>query len=348
MKKICFSAMLTIAFIFLSACGMGDTKPITNNLAKASQIRIETNNQQGECHFTSNGESLFCNVWNDDDRYTHQSLCKVSMNDFTVENIHEMPRNSYNISCINNMLYLLNPKHEVIPLVLKADLSEVMKLPFSYFVTDGDYYYICDVFFSRGPGIYRVAISDINDDTKNNIEIYTKISDLDARALFLQGQYLYVESTNLTWNGVEVCTDGLWRMDLDGGNPIQIFDSSPRLMLVSEDRLYFADDEKYIYSTDLDGSDRRTLTETFINARYGLTSMNISGSYIFYTYAEGGTLHRVNTDGTNDIQLNNSYSCDIKIVGDWVIYLNDDDHQYYKMHFDGTDHCLINEVPGQE
>ena len=47
-------------------------------------------------------------------------------------------------------------------------------------------------------------------------------------------------------------------------------------------------------------------------------------------------IHRVNKDGTNDIELNVESSENINVLGDWLFYTNcDQNYEIYKMSFDG-------------
>ncbi len=351
-KTLALILILIMMATLFSGCHRPGEEAATTNLSLDEQVRIAANNMLNDCDFATDGKYLYCSGW-DDGSNSFPYLAKVRLDDFSVESTYETKISSgneflpYNITCIDNTLYFYNWNFNI-PFTLNTEMTEEMQLPFSYFVTDGEYYYVSDTTFFFEPGIYRVSKDEITEETKNKKEIYTKISDLYATKLILQGQYLYVASGNLNWNGEDVCQDGMWRMDLDGGNPIQILNASPRYFLVSENQLYVVEEEDCIYSMNLDGTERKVLREAYIDADMGVTSINIADNYIFYRYAENGTLHRVNTDGTNDIQLNDCDSTNIVIAGDWVIYLNGDDWNYYKMHFDGSNHSLISEVPTDE
>lgn len=354
-KTIALILILIVATLF-SGCHRPGEETAATHLSLDEQVRIAANNMQNSSHFATDGEYLYCSDW-DDGIEEFTKILKVRMDDFSIESAYETTMSygeafwPHNLVCINDTLYYYNWMLDVL-FSLDTEMTESMELPFSeyfnYFQTDGEYYYVSDYMFFNEPGIFRVAISDISEDTKNDKSIFTKISDLYASNLIMQGEYLYFYSSEFILNGETLSEYGWWRVDLDGNNPIKLSENRPRYFLVAEDRVYFVEEEDCIYSMNLDGSDRKVLAEAYIDADLSVTSINTVGDYIFYRYAENGTLHRVNTDGTNDIQLNDCETTNIVIAGDWVIYENEDDWNYYKMHFDGTHHSLISEVPIDE
>lgn len=355
-KTISLIVLLAMIVTLFSGCHRPGEESSTAKLSLADQARIAANNMQNSSHFATDGKYLYCSDW-DDGLDSFSEILKVRMDDFTIENRYETMMSygeeftAYNVICINNILYYYNWSLDVL-FSLNTQNGENMELPFSdpytYVQTDGEYIYVSDWMFFDEPGIYKASIADISQDSKNDKTIFTKISDLYVTRLIMQGEYLYFYSSEFNLNGKDISENGLWRADLDGNNPIKIMKNRPRYFLVTEDKIFFVAEEDCIYSMNLDGSDRNVLGEAYIDADLSVTSINTAGGYIFYRYAEDGTLHRVNTDGTNDIQLNNCETTDIVIAGDWVIYLNEDDWNYYKMHFDGTHHSLISEVPTEE
>lgn len=364
MKKV-ISLMLVFAMIFgtLSGCqrsedvtnensGLVETDKPAQRLSLAEQTRIASNNIQNNVHFASDGEYLFCGDW-DDGMNTFPYIYKVSMDDFSVELKYDVKMsygaefNPENVFCVDNTLYYYNAFSDIL-IKLNTDMLEKMELPFSEtyncIQTDGTYYFVSDWSFFFDHGIYRVDVADINEETKNQKSHFTKISDIYASKLILQGDYLYVWSRAATINDVENENVGVWRMDLDGGNPICIMDYVPEFLLVSESRIYSVEGDNCVYSMDLDGLNRHVLPEVSIDAKLATTSINITDDYIFYSHKEDGTLHRTNIDGTNDVQMNMCESGEIAVCGEWIIYLNEEEHNYYKMHVDGTCHCLISEA----
>lgn len=355
-KKISLILILATILSLLSGCRRPGEGSATANLSMDEQVRVAANNMQNSSHFATDGKYLYCSDW-DDGIESFNKIIKVNMDDFSIESTYETTMSygeafwPHNLVCVNDTLYYYNWMLDVL-FSLDTEMTESMELPFSeyfnYFQTDGEYYYVADYMFFGEPGIFRVAISDINKDTKNDKSVFTKISDLYASNLIMQGDYLYFYSSEFILNGETLSEYGWWRIDLDGSNPIKISENRPRYFIVEKDSVYFVEEEDCIYSMNLDGSDRKVLAEAYIDADLSVTSINTADGYIFYRYAEDGTLHRVNTDGTNDIQLNNCDTTNIVIAGDWVIYENEDDWNYYKMHFDGSNHSLISEVPTDE
>lgn len=356
MRKKTISLILILAMMatLFSGCHRPVEETLTTKLSLDEQARIAANNMQNDSCFATDGEYLYCSSWDEGDE---KSIIKVCMDDFSIESTYETAMSYGEAFCpddlvwVNDMLYYYNDRFDVL-FSLDTEMTQSMAFPFSAFFhafqTDGEYYYVSDHTFFGETGIFRVAISDISEDTKNDKSIFTKISDLYASQLFMQGEYLYVYTSKFTLNGATLSEPGWWRVDLDGSNPIKISENKPRHLIVAEDRIYVVEEEDCIYSMNLDGSNRNVLTEAYIDADLSVTSINTAGGYVFYRYAEDGTLHRVNADGTNDIQLNECETTSIVIAGDWVIYQNEEDWKYYKMHFDGSCHSLISEVPTEE
>lgn len=350
-KAITLILILVTMAAILSGCCRPGAKPVTGKRALAEQARVAANNRQNDSKFATDGRYLYCSG-RDDGLVSFNKIIKVNLDDFSIKSTYETTMSygeafsPYNLVCVNDTLYYYkySDAHPVL-FSLDTGLTQSEELPFSWhFQTDGEYYYVSNCWGFSEPGIFRVAISDIGENRMNDKSIFTKISDLYASNLIMQGEYLYFYSSEFILNGETISEYGWWRIDLDGSNPIKLSENRPKYFIVAEDRVYSVEEENCIYSMNLDGSDRKVLAEAYIAAENPLTSINTAGDYIFYTYAENGTLHRVNVDGTNDIQLNNCHTTNIVIAGDWVIYKNDDDWNFYKMHFDGTNHCLISEV----
>lgn len=355
-KTISLILVLVMMVTLFSGCHRPGEEAVTTNLSLDEQVRIAANNMQNSSRFASDGEYLYCSVW-DDGMEPHNEIIKVNLSDFSIESTYETTMSygdafwPHNVVCVDDTLYYYNAMLNIL-FGLNTEMTECIELPFSeyysFFQTDGKYYYVSDYSFFNEPGIFRVAVSDVNEDTKNDKSIFTKISDLYATNLYMQGDYLYFYSIEIIINGETTSEYGLWRVDLDGSNPIKITETRPAYFIVAEDKVYLVEEDECIYSMNLDGSDRKVLEEAHIDEAVCAPSINTAGGYIFYSHANGGTLHRVNTDGTNDIQLNDCDTTNIVIAGDWVIYQNEDDWKYYKMHFDGSNHSLINEVPTNE
>ena len=328
MKKKRLSLILILAMMvaLFSGCRKpGEvTARTTNSLNE--QVRVATNNMQNNSRFATDGKYLYCSNW-DDGIGSLKKILKVRMDDFSIESVYETTLPSgeafspYNLVCVENSLYYYTGMNGAL-FKLDTEMAESIQLPLSqYFKTVKGFHYVYDRMF---------------------------FNDLYVSRLYMQGEYIYFYSSKLILNGEALSENGLWRTDLDGSNLIKIAENRPRYFIVAEDRIYFVEEEDCIYSMNLDGSDRKVLTEAYIDADLSVTSINTAGDYIFYRYAENGTLHRVNTNGTNDVQLNDCDTKNIVIAGDWVIYQNEDDWNYYKMHFDGSNNCLISEVPTDE
>ena len=249
-KTISLIVLLTMIVTLFSGCRRPGEESETVKLSLADQARIAANNMQNSSHFASDGKYLYCSDW-DDGIEAFNKIIKVNLTDFSIESTYETTMSygeafwPHNLVCVNDTLYYYNWLLDVL-FSLDTEMTESMELPFSeyfnYFQTDGEYYYVADYMFFGEPGIFRVAISDINKDTKNDKSIFTKISDLYASNLIMQGDYLYFYSSEFILNGETLSEYGWWRIDLDGRNPIKISENRPRYFIVEEDRVYFVEE----------------------------------------------------------------------------------------------------------
>ena len=185
-KKISLILILATILSLLSGCRRPGEGSATANLSMDEQVRVAANNMQNSSHFATDGKYLYCSDW-DDGIESFNKIIKVNMDDFSIESTYETTMSygeafwPHNLVCVNDTLYYYNWMLDVL-FSLDTEMTESMELPFSeyfnYFQTDGDYFYVADYMFFGEPGIFRVAISEINKDTKNDKSVYNKISEL--------------------------------------------------------------------------------------------------------------------------------------------------------------------------
>lgn len=201
------------------------------------------------------------------------------------------------------------------------------------FQTDGEYYYVdrpANMYAKKG--VYRAKV--------DNPTEYELIFDMEPTRLWLQGEYLYVvnaygyvydENKNLIPNA----DLGVWRIDLDGGNPIRISEKTSNYMIFGNNRIYWQDDDYSLYSTALDGTDRKDFGVKFD------FSLNVTNKYIFYLDKNGSTLCRMDLNGENNICLVRHRCSYFGLWGDWLVYENLDDYEYYKINIVDNSQCKI-------
>lgn len=120
-------------------------------------------------------------------------------------------------------------------------------------------------------------------------------------------------------------------MDLNGKNPRPILEDKRLYSVdISGKYVYYTNTDKQIYRTEIDsGVEELILDDTAYN-------LNLNGDYLYflnYLDAENEdftvALFRVKADGTEteaeNIKTLSSYSTFINVVGDWVMYMDNDD-----------------------
>lgn len=62
-----------------------------------------------------------------------------------------------------------------------------------------------------------------------------------------------------------------------------------------------------------------------------------SDGWLYYSNADDlRYLYKARTDGTSKMKLNEEYTSDITVLGDWIYYMNADGYHIYKVHTDGS------------
>lgn len=144
------------------------------------------------------------------------------------------------------------------------------------------------------------------------------------------------------------------------GGSIKEFDLNGKLLneytnmnsLLEEGGFYYgiapAQSDGYgIQKSKLDGSESVRLA-----LQRPVDDLAIYDGWLYYTTEDARhNLCRIKTDGTSDETLNNEYSTDISIVGEWIYYkLGTKDiasgnyvFSYYRMHLDGSENQQIEE-----
>lgn len=316
--------ILLFAALAISAALWGCGSAIQQNDFSAEQTRTACNNLQNDGCFAANGQFLFCVEKSD----TGLNITKYRLDDFSpvaAYSIEGQPAAPGKLSCIGNVLFYHTGDDPVNSFVLSTAMDWRVELPFRQYVPSERYTYVFDERFFGTHGIYKIATENILRGRAGDKSLYTKISNLCASTVVWQGKYLYVLSA-------EQADMALWRVDLDGSNPVRIPGLVPEILLAAKDRIYAATADGSLYSISPDGSSLVRMEAVSLDS----ACINVTGNFIFYRHAPSRTIHRINADGTEDRQLNLHSSGSIQIAGDWILYRNLEDGQYYKMQFDGS------------
>lgn len=128
----------------------------------------------------------------------------------------------------------------------------------------------------------------------------------------------------------KIKTDGTDKTKLNGRGSFQI--------TVSGDYVYFVTSNESsswgdLYRIRTDGTGETKLSEIGV-------SFNVSNGWIYYCYMNyindkwELSLHKMRTDGTDDVKLCDGVSAYLYIAGDWIYYYDGD--VWYSMKTDGT------------
>lgn len=117
------------------------------------------------------------------------------------------------------------------------------------------------------------------------------------------------------YNGILYFTNAdddfcIYKMDLDGSNILKFNNQSSNSIVIQNESLYYTSKNHNnslsgkVYRMNLDGSNNTIVSD--VNA-YGI---NVYGEYIYYTSSNDNyTIHRMKTDGSNDVRLSDVEDC---------------------------------------
>lgn len=328
-RVICIVLICVLMTGLLSACDSSSEKKLTI----VEEIRIAANNMQNRGAIATDGKWLYFDGNN-------QGMYKVRLEDGTEKSLVSTDIDPWHLTYVDGEFYFrLYSSYDTIAPYQWDDNKEKSKeitLDFKVFEdcfqTDGEYYYVNN--YTSGDigenGVYRVSV----DDPQN----YTKIMEGFPYRLILQGDYLYAISHISGFNGIDNPYYGTWRIDLDGGNPIKVLDSCPVYLIVTEDRVYYDNEDDVVCAMDLDGSNKKIYADA--RTDWGL---NVIGDYIVYIDANTSNIHRMNKDGSENIELNVQACTGLHVAGEWLVYQDDTESRYYKINIDGTINCPIDD-----
>ncbi len=302
-------AIFIVAFIGIKVISYIQSIP------SAEEIQTAANNVQNGALVASDGTWIY---------YNDSGLCKMKLKNGAKQSVVSSDIYAEHMFYIGNDLY-----YYTFPSYYVLDGSVGEDLGFSVFTenciqSDGRKFYVTGSSNFEDGGVYSTKVGN----TKKG----TKISDIHPTSLLLQGDYLYVISRFSAINDMPNENYGTWRINTNGKDKIFIFDYCPNYLVFSGDKMYYTNEDKFVCSANLDGSDEIVFEYAEVSG-----GLNVSDEYIFFVSAETQTIYRMNKDGSNMIELNSDRSGSLNIVDEWIFYENKDyDLEIYKMSFDGS------------
>lgn len=285
-----------------------------------SQIQCAVNNYQNGGIVATDGKWLY---------YQDKGLCRMRMKDGRNQDVISSDIHPDKMFCVNSTLYFYNyPKlFKLLKAGKKGEEIGTDMLLENCFQTDGRTCYFADS--SEGAmGVFTSRESDLSKKKR--------ISSIYPTKILMYKDSLYIVSGYNNINGEANKNYGVWKINKKGGKRLSLTGTCPSYVVFSQDKIYFTEEwEGTISAMTLDGDD----PETFEGKRtaYGL---NVSDDYIFYLAENDDysvTVHRMDKDGKNDIELNKDDSRCLNIIGDWIYYINKEHNdEIYKMSFDGS------------
>jgi hypothetical protein len=135
---------------------------------------------------------------------------------------------------------------------------------------------------------------------------------------------------------------GVWKIRINGNNKTKLFDDEIMQMLVKDDWIYYTKkgpNGPEIYKRKTDSSSLSLITQGFS------FSFSPDSRWIYFSRQDSSTgksyLYRIESDGTNEIQLSKEPLFSAQQYGDWVYSLTSDRMNLSRMKPDGSNKSLV-------
>ena len=207
-------------------------------------------------------------------------------------------------------------------------------------VADGWVYYVDTTIGHPGSeGIYKI---------KDNEKIKLTNDDYIMDAVLYKGSIYYALGPKAYDNNV--IKGGLYKVDIDGKNKIQLSDQMVENINIYKDFIYYSGNQQ-IFKMSTDGINRTKICDNYVQF------LKLSGDNIYFSNGDDkDKLYKISIDGTNEKKLNDDISWDIQVSGNWIYYNNNpyDGHtamvipldqtrgNIYKITINGTDRTKLN------
>ena len=167
----------------------------------------------------------------------------------------------------------------------------------------------------------------------------TVLSTLDTHKgvseLVVDGEYIYFTCGNVG--------NDIRKIKIDGTDETLLTHTEVVYNLsVKDGWVYYTNNylENALYKIKADGTEKTKVSEAKVY------SFVIQDNYMYYTNSSG--INRMNLDGTNILTITPSGHGDIKILGNWIYYLNSADSKIYKIKTDGSNETKLNDASASD
>ncbi|OOM71462.1 DUF5050 domain-containing protein [Clostridium sp. BL-8] len=204
---------------------------------------------------------------------------------------------------------------------------------------DWVYYVDTTIGYPGSEGIYKI---------KDNEKIKLTNDDYIMDAVLYKGSIYYALGPKAYDNNV--IKGGLYKVDIDGKNKIQLTDQIVDNINIYKDFIYYIGNQQ-IFKMSTDGINRIKICDHY--ARF----LKLSEDNIYFSNGDDkDKLYKISIYGTDEKKLNDDISWDIQVSGNWIYYSNNpyDGHtamilpldqtrgNIYKITINGTDKTKLN------
>lgn len=186
-------------------------------------------------------------------------------------------------------------------------------------VADGWVYYVDNGIGSPGSrGIYKI---------KDNQVIKLTSDDYIIDAVFYKDSIYYALGPEMDEN--HVVKGGLYKVDADGRNKVQLSDQQVDNINIYKDCIYYSgvssatnhntisEESSGIFRMNIDGTNKIKISDKY--AKF----LKLSEDNIYFSdFEDNYKLYKMNIDGKNIKKLNDDISWDIQVSGNWIYYSN--------------------------
>lgn len=140
-----------------------------------------------------------------------------------------------------------------------------------------------------------------------------KIIDIRPNRIVPFNDYIFFMSSADIYNDEENKWKGLWRMDLDGENIIQILDYSPKYLVSDGTLIYYTNEDDYLISADMDGKVVKEYNEHIGDG------LNIKDGIIYFSGPYEDGIYALGSDGSKT-KIVYGIAQGIILADDYIVY----------------------------
>lgn len=193
---------------------------------------------------------------------------------------------------------------------------------------DGPVYYS---YLSNYPTLYMRMQMEENDEG-------TEIASIPVSSIYRYDSHIYIISQRTIVNNHENALAGLWRVELDGSDPVKLMDEVPEKYLIYGDHAYYVIKNE-VFICNPDGSDAKPIPGINVG-----NSINIYEDHLYYINRQDHCLYRINTNGEDNTIIAEGDCNNIQIIDGWIYYSKMSgtfSKSLYRVKPDGTDNQVV-------